>query len=90
MARQYKNPLLAAILNLIFPGIGYLYIGGERNIFGILLTVGNLLLLVVSIVIPPSSLDIYYNIIVSIPWLIIGFAFAFDAYKTAQGINKRK
>lgn len=34
-----KNPTIATLLNLI-PGLGYIYIGGKRKLFGILVLVG--------------------------------------------------
>ena len=34
-----KNPALATVLNII-PGLGYVYIGGQKRLFGVALLVG--------------------------------------------------
>lgn len=34
-----KNPTLATVLNII-PGLGYIYLGGQKRIFGIILLLG--------------------------------------------------
>ena len=33
-----KNPTIATLLNII-PGLGYIYIGGKRRMFGIILII---------------------------------------------------
>ena len=48
--KKKKSPWLAAILNFIFPGVGYIYVG-KRKIFSYLLIIGLVL----------SIIDLIYN-----------------------------
>ena len=82
MAKQSKNPLVAAILNFILYGLGYVYVG-KRVGFGI-----GLLL---------SSILLYWGVsigdlppVVLIDGIIMAFLFAYDGYKTAEEVNQRK
>lgn len=81
MANEKKKPWAAALLNLLLPGLGYVY-AGKRVVFGagILLT---------SVIlywgVPPNAIS-------GIIW-VDGFAmsvlFAYDGYKTAEEVNRK-
>ena len=83
-----KNKWLAAALNLI-PGIGYIYIGETRIVFGVLL----LLSLLTSIAV--ASIDSALNVDIGgftlwdlVPCLVSEAAFVTDAFIEAKRINK--
>ncbi len=81
MKKRYKYPWLAAILNFIIPGLGYLYTG-KRMIFG-----GGLILLSVIYVSSTLNADMtYLDWAVGIP---LSLLFAYDGYQTALEFNKR-
>lgn len=91
-----KNPTIATILNLI-PGLGYLYIGGKKTLFGCLLLVG---MIVGALATFDPSLNLYseesmkaeYTV-----WTLLAFlsfpltigAFMYDAYVTANDVNSK-
>ena len=87
--RHMKTPWLAALLNFLIPGVGYIYTG-KRVWFGILLIIWQILGFFVA-----SSFFPYpegYN-----PWqmdlaaqLLISLIFAYDGYKTAEEVNESK
>jgi hypothetical protein len=77
-AKLKKNPWIAAVLNFILPGIGYLYLG-QRKIFGALVFISVVLQIVAY---RNTTSD---SIFASIAGLVILFAFAYDAYKLAEG-----
>ena len=77
-----KKPWLAALLNIILTGLGYLYIG-KRKLFGSLLLTGELLA-IIWLFINPSILQLLDNVwvyFISLPWII---GFAIDAYNEAK------
>lgn len=82
MAKQLKNPWIAAILNFILYGLGYVYVG-KRVVFG----VGLLL----------SSIILYWGLslgdlplVVVVDSIIFSFLLAYDGYKTAEEVNQKK
>jgi hypothetical protein len=75
-----KNQKLAAFLNFILPGVGYIY-NGNRVIFGTILLVGYLVGLV-----SESDIDSLKNFDI-ISALIFLFGFGYDAYNEAGNIN---
>jgi len=82
MPKQLKNPWVAAVLNFLLPGLGYVYVG-KRVGFG----TGLLL----------SSIFLYWGIslgnltpIVLIDSIILTLLFAYDGYRTAEEVNRRK
>jgi hypothetical protein len=82
MARQLKKPWVAALLNFILPGLGYVY-SRKRVAFGI-----GLLL---------SSIILYWGISFSdlppVVWIdafVLAILFAYDGYKTTEEINLGK
>ena len=75
-----RRPWLAGVLNLLFPGLGYIYIG-KRKLFGILLIITGILILI--------DLNLFDTAMFQSPIaLIVGiigqFAFAYDAYNDAK------
>lgn len=85
-----KIPWLAALLNFVLSGVGYLY-NGKRVVFGVILLASEILTLTVGIGISESFLN---QILTSYPMLILGtilmqIAFAVDAYQEAKSINQR-
>ncbi|HEX8182180.1 MAG TPA: hypothetical protein VF575_01105 [Candidatus Saccharimonadales bacterium] len=92
-----KNPTIATILNII-PGLGYIYIGGTKRIFGILLL--TTLVLAVAAMFDPllavSPDDPYLNAGFRV-WDILSFlcfilpiaAFMYDAYHSALLNNSK-
>ncbi len=85
-----KKPWLAAILNIILTGLGYIY-NGKRMSFGILMVISTLLIY------GSSSegeklfqvFSIETIIIAVASWIIMVIAFAYDAYKDAQEVNQK-
>jgi uncharacterized membrane-anchored protein YitT (DUF2179 family) len=76
-----KKPWLAALLNIILNGLGYLYVG-KRKVFGTLLLISQIIIYLWMYT-DPSILDTWYT------WVyIIGFlwtlALAIDAYNDAK------
>jgi len=82
-----KKPWLAAILNLLFFGGGYIY-NGQRTGFGVGLVIGWLLVRF-------GEIPIYLTHLVDSKWLILfiglvimQFSFAYDGYNEAKKINE--
>jgi hypothetical protein len=96
MARRTKikkNPWVAAILNLFLLGLGYVYVG-KRVAFGVGLVLWSVTIMAWYYSIPaPSASDpsifafIQLQTLVLADSLILGILFAYDGYKTAEGIN---
>jgi len=81
-----KNPWVAAILNLLFFGGGYIY-NGKRVGLGCALVAAWLLIRI-------GEIPIYLTNLVFKEWLVLFFgivvlqlSFASDAYKEAKAIN---
>jgi len=77
-----KKPWLAAILNIILSGLGYLYVG-KRKVFGTLLLVGELLAFV-WLFTDPATLQLISNIWVTLAGLLWIIGLAIDAYNDAK------
>ena len=77
-----KKPWLAAVLNIILSGTGYLYVG-RRKVFGTLLLVGELLAFV-WIFNDPAALQLLSNIWVNLSGLLWIIGLAIDAYNDAK------
>jgi len=85
MVKEIKKPLVAAILNFVIPGLGYLYVGKRKN-FGVLLIIATILSIILTATIEWSLQDT-----LSLPGTIVAmFAFAYDGYKTAEEVNQGK
>ncbi|MBI2584097.1 MAG: hypothetical protein HYW25_05500 [Candidatus Aenigmarchaeota archaeon] len=88
-----KNPWIAAILNIIIAGLGYIYVG-RRKTFGYLLVAGTLITAVGGAIegfslgsafgtAPEANLSSLALLIIG--GIILEIAFAYDAYRLAQG-----
>lgn len=77
--KNNKNPILAGILNLIVPGLGYVYVG-KRLVLG----VGLILSLFLWFGIDFSNIPLW----IQIDSIIMAFLFAYDGYKTAEEFNE--
>ena len=83
-----KSQWLAAILNLFFPGAGYIY-AGKRVGFGVGLFVCTFFFLSFAFVdpslvdAPAGPYDAFYFLI----FVVISLLFAYDGYRTAQEVN---
>src|SRR3989338_1895487 len=80
-----KNPWVAAILNFLFWGLGYLY-NYKRKFLGIVLLVSGFIIdaAYFSAAISDGLMIMAY------PLTLIGIGFAYDAYKESIEINKRR
>ena len=88
-----KNPTIATLLNII-PGAGYVYIGGQKRVFGIILLISMALGVIAqfdpalyteeAINAPLTVWDIFS----ALSGLTILGAFMYDAYTTAVRRNK--
>jgi len=79
-----KNPWLAAILNALIPGLGYLYIR-KRILFGALL-IGWTFAATVWVFLMPEEIfnQIFWNVWGVLGMILLAAAFAVDAYKEAK------
>lgn len=74
-----RNPYLAAVLNALLYGLGYVYLG-KRMLFGVLL-IFSCIFAIAFFVAKPES--IFNPLIISI--VLSCVAFAYDAFKEAKG-----
>lgn len=90
-----KNPVIAAILNII-PGLGYIYVGGKRKLFGWLLF-GGMVIGIIGTFDPSLNLYSEENMSAGLNvWTWLAFAgslltivaFVNDAYMSALEHNK--
>ena len=85
MAKKMKKPWVAATLNAILPGLGYLYVGKRKN-FGVMLIVAAILIMII-----PSTGEWSSQDTLSLPSaIVVMLAFAYDGYRTAEEANRRK
>lgn len=95
-----KSPILAAMLNVV-PGLGYVYVGGKRRIFGFLLIAVTILSIIATLnnssyqqLVESSAKEATTAAIskTSSLSLIAGLvsiaAFTFDAYAAAKEFNQ--
>lgn len=83
-----KKPWLAALLNIIIPGLGYLYIG-KRVVFGVLLVISEVAALIWMFI--PGNYELLENT-AGLGWYYLAvifavIAFALDAYNTAKEVK---
>ena len=83
-----KNPWIAAILNLIFFGGGYIY-NGKRVGLGMALIVALLLIRYGEIAIYLTNLVQDKWIVLFVGLVVLQFSLATDAYKEAKSINSQ-
>jgi hypothetical protein len=93
-----KNSIIAGALNFFLPGAGYVYIGGKKKRFGVILLLSFILLYStaflttdISTVIPqsgqseaeqPQQMSIYDQVGTIAAFLLL-FGFAYDGYNEA-------
>jgi len=93
-----KNPIVAGALNFFLPGAGYVYIGGRRKKFGIILLISFIILYSgafltssnptgVSQPGPEQPISIYDQVGTIAAFLLL-FSFAYDGYNEA--LRKRR
>jgi hypothetical protein len=83
-----KKPWLAAVLNLVLNGVGYIY-NGKRVVFGVLILISS----IISYFIEGSDINILSSevkVIAVAAYLIMTIAFTLDAYQEAKEINEGK
>ena len=79
-----KKPWLAALLNILIPGLGYLYLG-KRKLFGILLVVSGVAAYI-WVINKPQVTELFGDPFINMMLLFYEVAFAIDAYQEAKGI----
>lgn len=89
------SPVLAAVLNFLIPGVGYLYVGVRKKFgwFLIAASVVSAVAIVLNVLNPQSaaaymSVTTQYSLLDSLAVLIVAVAFAYDAYTEAQARQK--
>ena len=78
-----KKPWLAALLNIILSGTGYLYVG-KRKLFGFLLLLGEFLAVVWIFTDFSVALELMSNVWLNMAGLLWITALAVDAYNDAK------
>ncbi|MEX0598367.1 MAG: hypothetical protein WD512_17905 [Candidatus Paceibacterota bacterium] len=86
MKQISKKPWLAALLNILLSGAGYLYIG-KRKILGLSLSLGELTALMAFIFEPELIQEFTFNIWLNISSIILIIGLAVDAYNEAKSIQ---
>lgn len=81
-----KKPWIAALLNIILPGSGYLY-NGKRKFFGSLVAAGYLLTYYIELSTDPTLSERLSSPLMFVAGVILGVAFAYDAYEEAQELS---
>jgi hypothetical protein len=82
-----KKPIIAGILNFVFPGLGYLYIG-TRKTFAIILMVGMIIGMVGDIsYVDLVNLEKTSKVVLFMTAFLWFFAFGYDAYTEARSIK---
>lgn len=85
------SPVLAAVLNFLIPGVGYLYVGVRKKFAWFLIgaSVVSAVAIVVGVLNPESAgnyvaATTQYSLLDSLAVLIVAVAFAYDAYTEAK------
>ena len=81
MKAQKKNPWIAALLNFLFYGAGYLYVG-KRKVFGIGLILVVVIIAIETVLRPMSHLGDPLGTH-SVSMTAMAIVLAYDGYKTA-------
>lgn len=79
-----KNPIISAVLNFFFMGLGTLY-NGRRKLTGIGLTIAAIVLTYVEFSIQPLSSNLYWTMFAAI--FVANTVLAIDGYQEAKAIN---
>ena len=86
MAR--KKPWIAAILNFLLPGLGYIY-NGKRVFLGALIFTADMLLNFYYLLNPVNELT-NDTLVFSAAFFLITIAISYDAYKEAKTRRRRE
>lgn len=81
-----KKPWLSALLNFIFPGVGYIYLG-KRRFLGYFLVLGTFVILIGDLYYQPDLPFIWYELFAS---FFLRIAFTYDVYTEAKNIKYKK
>lgn len=82
MAKEMKKPWVAALLNFLIAGLGYLYVG-KRVGFGVGLVLWEVTFLGLSATNELSAIEL-------LSMIMLGLIFAYDGYATAKEANAAK
>jgi len=80
-----KSPWLAAILNFLLIGLGYVYVG-KRIGFGIALVLWSVIVYGATMSTPMFYLQM--SPLILLDSFVFSVLFAYDGYKTAQEVNE--
>ena len=83
---KHKKPWVAVLLNLILPGLAYLYLD-KRRIFGYLLISSFIIAFIDGFVFNPKFPP--FTILTWVMTILFYLAFAYDAYSLAKESNKK-
>jgi uncharacterized membrane protein len=90
MPKPKKRPWLAALLNFLLLGLGYVY-NGKRTFLGVGLIIATFVSAMAYMLTPfPANLAASVLVIYVISDLMFSLLFAYDAYTEAQGMSRRK
>ncbi|HEX7483723.1 MAG TPA: hypothetical protein VF281_01080 [Candidatus Saccharimonadales bacterium] len=86
------RPVLAAVLNFLIPGVGYLYLGVRKKFAWLLVgaSIVSAVAIVMNVLNPQTMMSQYantmtqYSILDSLAIFIVAVAFAYDAYTEAK------
>ncbi|HXH27120.1 MAG TPA: hypothetical protein VNG90_04435 [Candidatus Acidoferrum sp.] len=81
-----KNKWLAAVLNLILPGVGYIYIGESRVVFGVMLLISEIASFFIGFF--SSSDAATFSWLDLVPAVAFSATFVVDAFLEAGRTNK--
>lgn len=82
MIYLFKQPLVAAVLNALLPGIAYLYLG-DRKLFGGMLLSATILSYFWFFT-DSSTQNFFNGVTINIAMVLMTSAFAIDAYREAK------
>lgn len=82
---MFKQPLVAAVLNAILPGVAYLYLG-DRKLFGGMVLIATLLSYF-WLFTDPNAQSLFSGALINIATVFLTLAFAVDAYREAKKIS---
>lgn len=81
---KQKNPIITAILNFFFMGLGYIY-QGRKALLGVGFTIGAIALTYVELSIQEIDMTLYGIMFAAV--LIVNTCFAIDGYRMTKADN---
>jgi len=85
--KNKKKPWLAALLNIIVLGLGYIYVG-NRKLFGTLLIISDIISYI-WLFTDPMALKLVETVWANLAGIFLLIGLAIDAYKNAKEQNKK-